>query len=92
MVEDEVVELRKQLTDQGLGAGAHPIAYHLERRGHEPPAVATIWRILTRRGFVTSQPQRLPKAASIRLRQMPNERWQEDITHIALADGTDIEI
>ncbi len=92
-VEDEIVELRKELTDQGLDAGAHTIAYHLERRGHEPPAVATIWRILTRRGFVTPQPQKRPKAASIRFcAQMPNERWQEDITHVALADGTDIEI
>src|SRR5438128_8191141 len=33
-VEDEIVELRKELLDQGLDAGAHTIAYHLS--GHHP--------------------------------------------------------
>ncbi len=92
-IEDAIVALRKELDDQGLDAGAHTIAYHLERRGVHPPSVATIWRILLRRGFVTPQPQKRPKAASIRFSaEMPNERWQEDITHWRLADGTDVEI
>jgi len=30
--EQEIVELRKHLADQGLDAGAHTIAVHLERR------------------------------------------------------------
>lgn len=93
VIEDQIVALRKELDDQGLDAGAHTIAYHLDRRGLDPPSVATIWRILTRRGFVTPQPQKRPKAASIRFAaEMPNERWQEDITHWGLADGTDVEI
>jgi transposase len=91
--EDRIVALRKELGDQGLDAGAHTIAYHLERRGVDPPSVATIWRILSRRGFVTPQPQKRPTAASIRFcAEMPNERWQEDTTHWSLADGTDVEI
>jgi len=91
--EDAIVALRKELDDQGLDAGAHTIAYHLEGRGVDPPSVATIWRVLTRRGFVTPQPQKRPKAASIRFSaEMPNERWQEDTTHWALADGTSVEI
>jgi len=31
-LEDQIVELRKSLTDQGLDAGAHTIAYHLGER------------------------------------------------------------
>jgi transposase InsO family protein len=92
-LEDRIVALRKELDDQGLDAGAHTIAYHLSRRGIDPPSVATIWRILSRRGFVTPQPQKRPKSASIRFQaEMPNERWQEDTTHWSLADGTDVEI
>ncbi len=92
-IEDAIVALRKELDDRGLDAGAHTIAYHLSRRGLDPPSVATIWRILTRRGFVTPQPQKRPKAAAIRFcAEMPNERWQEDITHWKLASGTDVEI
>jgi transposase InsO family protein len=91
--EDAIVALRKELDEQGLDAGAHTIAYHLERRGLDPPSVATIWRVLSRRGFITPQPQKRPKASSIRFcAEMPNERWQGDTTHWALADGTDVEI
>jgi len=92
-LEDEIVVLRKVLADQGLDAGAHTIAYHLrELHGHAPSA-STIWRILTRRGFVVPQPQKRPKSSFIRFEaQMPNERWQADITHWSLADGTDLEI
>jgi transposase InsO family protein len=93
VIEDAIVALRKELEEQGLDAGAHTIAYHLGERGIDPPSVATIWRILVRRGFITPQPQKRPKAASIRFQaEMPNERWQEDITHWELATGTDVEI
>src|SRR2546425_6546733 len=51
-IEDEIVSLRKLLAEQGLDAGAHTIAYHLERVHGRSPAVSTIWRILVRRGFV----------------------------------------
>ncbi len=92
-LEEEIVELRKRLSEQGLDAGAHTIAYHLERRGIDPPSVGTIWRILSRRGFVTPQPQKRPKSSFVRFcAEMPNERWQADITHWFLADGTEVEI
>jgi transposase len=54
-VEDEIVELRKALDEEGLDAGAHTIAYHLCERHGSSPAPSTIWRILSRRGFVTPQ-------------------------------------
>jgi transposase InsO family protein len=92
-LEDQIVELRKELMDQGLDAGAHTIAVHLSRRHGRSPAPATIWRILHRRGFVTPQPQKRPRSSFIRFQaDQPNERWQADITHWKLSDETDIEI
>ena len=92
-IEDEIVALRKHLVDQGLDAGAATIAAHLHRRHGTAPATSTIWRILSRRGFVTPQPQKRPKASLIRFQaDQPNERWQADITHWQLADRRDVEI
>jgi transposase InsO family protein len=92
-VEQEIVELRKHLTEQGHDAGAHTIAVHLERRHGRAPAPSTIWRVLSRRGFVTPQPHKRPRSSFVRFEaQMPNERWQADLTHWMLADGTDVEI
>ncbi len=43
--------------------------------------------------FVTAQPRKRPKGAAKRFwADMPNERWQADITHWQLADGTGVEI
>ena len=92
-IEDEIVEIRKGLDKAGHEAGAATIAFHLERRHGSTPAVSTIWRILTARGFVTPQPHKRPKSSYVRFAaEQPNERWQTDITHWALADGTGIEI
>lgn len=100
-VEEQVVALRKRLTERGLDAGAETIAAYLARRtprsktssGTPPPSVSTIWRILRRRGFVTPQPQKRPHSAWTRFEAVqPNERWQADVTHWQLADGTPVEI
>lgn len=94
-LEDEIVALRKELTDLGVDAGAHTIQFHLSRRRRRRavPSVATIWRVLVRRGFVTPQPQKRPKSSWRRFQaELPNECWQADTTHWVLADGTDVEI
>ncbi len=92
-LEEEIVALRKELSDQGLDAGAHTIAFHLAERHDAVRSVATIWRILTRRGFVTPQPQKRPRSSFVRFEaEQPNERWQADITHWSLADGSGLEI
>ena len=100
-VEDQIVAMRKELTRQGLDAGADTIRTHLVRRtpsaatATQPavPSVATIWRILTRRGFVTPQPQKRPRSSWHRFTaEQPNQRWQADTTHWQLADGTPVEI
>src|SRR5438876_7725050 len=91
--EDEIVELRKELSDQGLDAGAHTIAYHLAKHHGTRPSVATIWRILSRRGFVAPQPQKRPRSSFVRFQaDQPNERWQADITHWALPNGHPVDI
>jgi len=92
-VEDEIVKIRKELDRGGHEAGAATIAFHLTQRHGTAPAVSTIWRILTARGFVTPQPHKRPKSSYTRfVAEQPNERWQLDITHWTLADDTEVEI
>ena len=93
-VEDQIVRLRKTLSKKGVDAGAETIAAHLQMAGVSPvPAVSTIWRILSRRGFVVGQPQKRPRSSwRTFCAEQPNERWQADITHWRLADGSEVEI
>jgi transposase InsO family protein len=93
-VEDEIVMLRKALADDGLDAGAQTIHYHLsQRHPKDAPSVATIHRVLVRRGFVTPQPHKRPRSSWIRFEAtLPNECWQSDVTHSQLSDGTWVEI
>lgn len=91
--EDAIISLRKHLGELGLDAGATTIAYHLRSNGLTPPARATIHRILVRRGFVTPQPQKRPRASWQRFEaQLPNECWQTDMTHWHLDHGVHCEI
>jgi transposase len=73
VIEDEIVTLRKDLTELGVDAGASTIHYHLQRRHRRRrssvPSVATIWRVLTRRGFIVPQPQKWPKLVAALLRR-----------------------
>lgn len=92
-VEELIVVLRKTLADQGLDAGPHTIAHHLREATGTAPSASTIWRILSRRGFVTPHPHKRPRSWFVRFEaQMPNERWQADVTHWELRDGADVEI
>ena len=92
-LEDAIVALRKQLSEAGHDAGAETIAWHLRQQAGTSPSVATIWRVLSRRGFVTPQPHKRPRSSWHRFEaSLPNELWQADITHWQLADGTDVEI
>jgi transposase InsO family protein len=92
-LEEEVVALRKELTDLGVDAGAQTIHYHLSRRHERVPSVSTIWRVLRRRGFVTPQPHKRPRSSWVRFEAtLPNECWQSDVTHWWLADGTQVDI
>jgi transposase len=91
--EDEIVALRKELAGQGLDAGPQTIAWHLAQRRDQVPSVATVWRVLRRRGLITPQPQKRPRSSYLRFSaDLPSERWQMDITHWQLAGGASIEI
>jgi transposase InsO family protein len=92
-IEELVVVLRKALADQGLDAGPHTIAHHLRESCGQAPSPTTIWRILSRRGFVTPHPHKRPRSSFVRFEaHMPNERWQADVTHWTLGDGSEVEI
>jgi transposase InsO family protein len=93
-VEDQIARIRKRLTDEGLDAGPQTIQVHLQqRRSRTVPSVSTIARVLRRRGLVVPEPRKRPKSSYIRFEaELPNECWQTDVTHFALADGEPVEI
>lgn len=81
-VVDRVLALRKDLSDQGLDAGPHTIAWHLQHHHQTTLSPATISRILTRHGAVTPDPAKRPKTSLRRFEaDLPNETWQADFTH-----------
>jgi transposase InsO family protein len=93
-IEGRIVELRKRLTEDGLDAGPATIRSHLVNEAWDSvPSEASIWRALTRRGFITSQPQKRPKSSykSFVFGRV-NECWQVDHYDWHLADGTPIQI
>jgi transposase InsO family protein len=91
-VEELVVLLRKELADIGVDHGATTIQWHLGRRhtelGGRVPAVATIHRILVRRGLVVPAPKKRPKSSWRRFEApAPNEWWQIDAMDWVIATG-----
>ena len=90
---DLIVELRNKLRTAGLDSGPHTIAWHLEHHHQLQVSVASISRHLAAAGLITPTPAKRPKSSYIRFAaEQPNERWQTDITHWTLADGTEVEI
>jgi len=92
-IQDLIVKLRCELVAAGYDAGPQTIQYHLTQRLSELPSVATVWRILKRKGLITPQPHKRPQSSFIRFEaKLPNETWQVDATAWQLADGTPAEI
>src|ERR1700687_395668 len=92
-VHEAIVALRAQRLAEGLDAGALTIQWHLERRLGRAPSVSSIVRVLRRRGLVVPQPHKRPRSSFIRFEAaLPNQLWQTDATHWALADGSAVEI
>lgn len=79
-VVDRILKLRQELIEQGTNAGAHTIAWHLQRDGINPaPAPSTIHRVLANNGHITPQPQKRPRSSWRRFQaDQPNETWQMD--------------
>lgn len=92
-IENEIVMIRKQLSEDGFDAGPLTIQYHLGQRHGKAPGRSTIHRALVRRGFVVPQPQKRPRTSWVRFEaHLPNETWQADMTHWSLLDETPVEI
>jgi transposase InsO family protein len=92
-LEDEIVQLRKSLSEEGLDAGPATIQFHLMPGHHAVPSLSTIWRVLKARGFVVAEPHKRPRSSIIRFAaEQPNERWQADITHVQIADRYEVEV
>ncbi len=77
---DLVIELRRQLTAQGLDAFADTIAWHLEHHHHITVSRAAICRI-RRAGLVTAEPKKKPKSSYVRF-----AAEHPEITTITLAE------
>jgi transposase InsO family protein len=92
-LEDLIVSTRKELVELGSDAGASTIHWHLSQRGVIVPSVSSVYRLLKRRGFVTPEPRKRPRASFIRFEAtLANECWQSDMTHWQLSDGHGVEI
>lgn len=90
-IADVVVAERARLVDAGLDHGATTIQWYL---GQDPalrgrvPSVATVHRILQRRGLIEAQPKKRPKSSWRRFEApAPNEWWQIDATDWVIATG-----
>ena len=97
VVEDLLVEVRKELAGDGADHGPDPLRWALlARPGMEAsavPSAATIARILSRRGLVTPCPAKRPRSSYRRfVAARPNEMWQSDWTQWRLTDGTAVAI
>ena len=96
-VSDSVVELavnlRAELESQGLDAGPHTIAWHLQQRHQIAVSPPTIRRRLVELGLVEPNPKKRPRSSYVRFAaDLPNQMWQSDFTHWRLATGADTEI
>ena len=88
-----ILQLRVELEEAGLDAGAQSILSYLRLRSGTSPSKATIWRLLRANGLVVPQPQKRPRSSWIRFQaELPNEMWQADATHWQLADGSNVEV
>lgn len=89
----QIIAIRKELTAKGADNGPASIQWVMETRGLRTPSESTIRRVLHTHGLIQPQPKKRPKSSYIRFQaSLPNECWQADVTHIRLADGTDVEV
>lgn len=91
-IEELIVGLRAELTGAGFDGGALSIQSRLYSSPDIPngsvPSVATIHRILVRRGLVEPQPRKRPKGSWRRFEApAPNEWWQIDAMDWFISTG-----
>ncbi len=85
VVNDLIVNLRDQLSAQGLDGGPVTIQWHLKHDHNIGVSVSTIRRRLIASGRVTPQPHKRPRSSYLRFEaDLPNGMWQSDVTHYFL--------
>ena len=88
-----VVNLRSELSAQGLDAGPHTVCWHLQQHHQITVSPSTIRRRLVDLGLVEPNPKKRPRSSYVRFQaDLPNEMWQSDFTHWRLAAGSETEI
>src|SRR5690242_586664 len=88
-----IIRLRKELAGQGLDAGPHTIAWHLQHHHQIKVSAATISRYLARAGLVAPEPRKRPRSSYLRFEaSLPNECWQSDFIHWQLVGGPESEV
>lgn len=89
----QVIDMRADLIEQGLDAGAVSIRSWLLREDAVPPSARTIHRILVAHGLVEPQPRKRPRNSFKRFEKArANECWQMDGHDRVLADGTGVKV
>ena len=89
----QILNLRDELTAQGLDAGPATIAWHLQHHHHTTVSLATIRRHLITAGRITPEPRKRPRSSFIRfVAELPNDTWQTDMTHVSLARNGHAEV
>ena len=87
------VNLRSELSAQGLDAGPHTVCWHLQQRHQITVSPSTVRRRFVDLGLVEPNPKKRPRSSYVRFQaDLPNEMWQSDFTHWPLADGSTTEI
>ena len=87
------MNLRAELESQGLDAGPHTIAWHLQQRHQITVSPSTVRRRLADLGLVEPNPKKRPRSSYVRFEaDLPNQMWQSDFCHWRLAAGTETEI
>src|SRR5262249_16020817 len=75
-----IITLRKELSGQGLDAGPHTIAWHLQHHHQRKVSAVTVSRTLSRQGLVVPDPSKRPRPSYIRFAaELPNECWQSAV-------------
>ena len=88
-----ILNLREQLSGQGLDAGPETICWHLAHHHGIVVSTSTVRRRLVAAEMIEPEPKKRPRSSYIRFQaDLPNECWQSDFTHWRLADGADVEV
>lgn len=86
-VEELALQVRQELIAEGWDGGPISVRHRMLQLGLPAPSRSSLARIFARRGVVTANPKKRPKATRRFVYPAPNECWQLDGFDHPLADG-----